>query len=109
MPTFIIQGRYSGDAIRGMVAKPEDRAKATSKLVTACGGKLKDYYVTTGEHDFMIVVEAPDGADAVVGSIAAAASGSVSNITTSRAWTTKEFKKMLERAGDVIGSYKAPG
>lgn len=109
MATFVIQGRFSGDAIRGMVAKPEDRSKVVSKLISACGGKLKDYYVTTGENDFLIIVEAPDGEDAVVGSLAAAASGTVSHLTTSRAWTTKEFKKIAERAGGVIGAYKAPG
>jgi uncharacterized protein with GYD domain len=109
MATFIIQGQFSADAIKGMVAKPEDRSRAVSKLIAACGGKLKDYYLTTGENDFLIIVDAPDGADAVVGSIAASASGTVSHITTNRAWTTKEFKKMLERAGEVMGSYKAPG
>jgi len=109
MATFIIQGQFSTDAIRGLVAKPEDRSKTVSKLIAACGGKLKDYYMTTGENDFLIIFDAPDGADAVVGSVAAAASGTVSHLTTTRAWSTKEFKKMLERAGEVIGSYKAPG
>ncbi|MDF2974090.1 MAG: hypothetical protein K0R61_4540, partial [Microvirga sp.] len=28
MPIFITQGRYSRDAIKGMIANPEDRAEA---------------------------------------------------------------------------------
>ena len=109
MATFIVQGRFSTDAIKGLVAKPTDRREAAEKLCTACGGKLKDYYVTTGENDFMIIVEADDGEAAVVAGMVVAASGAVSHVTTTRAWTTGEFKKMAERAGEVIGAYKAPG
>ena len=32
MPIFITQGRYSRDAIKGMLAKPEDRLEAAAKL-----------------------------------------------------------------------------
>ncbi len=109
MAIFITQGRYATDAIKNMIAKPEDRREAVEKLCTACGGKLKDYYVTTGENDFLIIVEADDGEAAVVAGMVDAASGAVSHTTTTRAWTTAEFKKMAERAGEVIGAYKAPG
>ncbi len=109
MATFITQGRFAADGIKGLIAKPEDRREAVEKLCAACGGKLKDYYVTTGENDFLIIVEADDGEAAVVAGMVVAASGAVSHVTTTRAWTTGEFKKMAERAGEVIGAYKAPG
>lgn len=109
MATFITQGRFSADAIKDLIAKPEDRREAVEKLCMACGGKLKDYYVTTGDFDFMIITEGDDGADAVVAGLVAAASGAVSNVTTTRAWTTGEFKKMAERAGEIAGTYKPPG
>ncbi len=109
MATFVLQGRFSTDAIKGLVARPQDRREAVEKLTAACGGKLKDYYVTTGENDFLAIVEADDGEAAVVAGMVTAASGAVSHTTTTRAWTTAEFKKMAERAGKVIGSYKAPG
>ncbi len=109
MATFIVQGRFSADAIKGLIAKPEDRREAAEKLFAACGGKLKDYYVTTGENDFLVIIEADDGESAVVAGMAAAAAGTVSHITTTRAWTTGEFKRMAERAGEVIGAYKPPG
>ena len=60
MPIFITQGRYSRDAIKGMIANPEDRAEAASKLFEAAGGKLLAYYVTLGEYDWLIVSEFPD-------------------------------------------------
>ena len=33
MPIYITQGRYTRDAIKGMIAKPEDRADAVSRLL----------------------------------------------------------------------------
>ena len=30
MPIFISQGRFTQDALKGMIAKPEDRAQAVS-------------------------------------------------------------------------------
>lgn len=46
MPIFITQGRYSRDALKGMLAAPEDRAEAVARLAEAAGGKLLAYYVT---------------------------------------------------------------
>ena len=109
MATFIVQGRFSTAAIKGLVAKPEDRRAAAAKLIAACGGKLKDYYFTTGENDFLVIIEADDGESAVVAGMAASASGAVSHITTTRAWTTGEFKKVAAKAGEAIGAYKPPG
>ena len=53
MPTYITQGRYSREAIQGMIKSPEDRSKAVAKLIKAAGGKLVSYYVTFGEYDFL--------------------------------------------------------
>jgi uncharacterized protein with GYD domain len=58
MTTYIVQGRYSPEAIKGMMAKPEDRAAAVAKLFEAAGGKLISYYLTFGEYDFLCVAEA---------------------------------------------------
>ncbi len=49
MAIFITQGRYTHEAIRGMINKAEDRSVAVSALAKAVGGKLVDYYVTFGD------------------------------------------------------------
>jgi len=43
MPLFITQGRYTQDAVKGMLAKPEDRAEAVGQLFAKSGGKLLAY------------------------------------------------------------------
>lgn len=109
MPTFITTGRFSSEAAKGLVARPEDRAKVVGKLMEAAGGKLVQYYFTTGDSDFLIIGEASDGADAVAVALAAASAGTVSDIRTIRAWTSAEFVAIAEKAGKLTGSYHAPG
>ena len=38
MPIFITQGRYTREAIKGMIVKPEDRYEALSRHVARTGG-----------------------------------------------------------------------
>lgn len=109
MATFITHARFSQEAVKNIVARPEDRFAAVEKLVSAAGGKLLHYYVTTGEYDVLLISEAPDGADVVIAALAASATGAVSHIVTSRAWNASEFKTMAERAQKVLASYRPPG
>ena len=58
MPIYITQGRYTREAIKGMIVKPEDRYEALSRHVARVGARLS-YYMTFGEYDFLTVIEAP--------------------------------------------------
>ena len=59
MSIYITQGRYTRDAIKGMIVKPEDRADAIARLLSKIGGRLLGYYLTFGEYDFLTIAEAP--------------------------------------------------
>ena len=39
MPRFIVRGRYTASAMKGMMAKPSDRGAAARKIVEAAGGE----------------------------------------------------------------------
>jgi hypothetical protein len=54
MPIYITQGRYTREAIKGMIVKPEDRAEAISRLIAKVGGRLIGFYLTFGEYDFPV-------------------------------------------------------
>ena len=60
MPRFIFTGCYTSDAIKGMLAKPSDREAAARGIVEAAGGKLIDFYGTTGPKDFLMIVDIDD-------------------------------------------------
>ena len=109
MTTYIVQGRYSAEAIKGMLAKPEDRTAAVAKLFEAAGGKLISYYLTFGEYDFLCVAEAPSEQAVLAGLIVTAAGGGVSNLKTTVAMSSGEAKKAFELAGKLAAAYRAPG
>ena len=75
MAIFITQGRYTSDAIKGMVANPENREKAIADLMEKAGGKLLAVYFTFGEYDFLSISEAPSEEVMASALIAGAASG----------------------------------
>ena len=109
MPLFITYATYSNAGAKGLVEKPADRAEAIKALVEKAGGKFKELYMTTGVNDIVLITELADGSDAVALGMAVTASGSVSKVTTVRAWTSKEFKGIAEKASKFAGAYKAPG
>jgi len=108
MPQFIITGCYTAAAAKGMIDNPSDREEAARSIMEAAGGKLHSFYVTTGETDWMAIVEFDNGADLVPAVIVVGASGAVSNVKTVRAYTGGEFKAAQQKAAKIQSSYKAP-
>jgi uncharacterized protein with GYD domain len=108
MPLFITQGRFTQDAIKGMLAKPEDRAESVSQLFAKSGGTLLAYYMTFGEYDFLIVSEGPHEG-AAVSAIVAAASGGVTDLKTTLAMTSGDMKNEFVKAGAVAASFRPAG
>jgi uncharacterized protein with GYD domain len=109
MPLYITQGRFTADAVKGMIAKPEDRATAVAALAEKAGGKLLSYYVTFGEYDFLVVAEAPDSQTAAAVVLAAAAGGGVTDLKTTAAFTSAQAKECFAQAGRLAAGFKSAG
>ncbi len=110
MAIFITQGNFTGDAVKGMMANPEDRKTAVAALAESSGGRLIEYYITLGEYDFLIITEGPDDGGSILPSaIVAGASGGVENLKTTVAYTTGQFKTALGQANAIAGQFKAAG
>src|SRR5918993_1956770 len=99
MLTFIIQGHYTQEAMRGMVASPEDRAAAAGTMMEKAGGRLVAFYLTFGSYDFLCVCEAPDEATMAAVAAAERASGSVIEQTITLAIPGERMKDVLGRGG----------
>lgn len=108
MALFITQGRFTQDAIKGLIAKPEDRADSVAKLFAKSGGKLISYYMTFGEYDFMVISEGPYEGVAVT-AIVVAASGGVTDLKTTLAMSSSEMKDAFAKAGPIAASFRAAG
>jgi uncharacterized protein with GYD domain len=109
MPVFITQGRYTQNAVKGMLEKPEDRTETVAQLFSKAGGKMIAYYMTFGEYDFLVVSEGPSLDGAAAASIVAAASGGVSHLKTTVAMTSAEMKGAFAKAGGIAAGFRPAG
>ena len=109
MPLFITQGRFTQDALKGMMARPEDRSEAVGQLFSKSGGKLLAYYMTFGEYDFLIVSEGPSLDVAAAASIVAAAGGGVTDLKTTVGMNSSEMKNAFTKAGSIAAGFRSAG
>ena len=109
MATYITQGRYTREAIKGMTVKPEDRSEALSRHVTRAGGRVIGYYLTFGDYDFLSIIEAPGEIQMAAILLSAAGAGGVTDLRTTLAMGAVEAKGAFAAAGDLAHSYRTPG
>jgi uncharacterized protein with GYD domain len=109
MIRLVTRGCFTRNYVKGLVEAPEDREPAVRKLIEGAGGKLLNFYFTTGDTDFMAVSEANEGESIIAALLAAVAAGAISDVKTARAWTGAEFKAIAEKASKAASHYRAPG
>ncbi|MDI1346631.1 MAG: GYD domain-containing protein [Pseudolabrys sp.] len=109
MPIYVTQGRYTRDAINGMLVKPEDRADAVSRLLGKVGGRLIGYYLTFGDYDFLAIAEAADNTQMAAVLLAAGSGGGVTDLRTTVAMTSIEAKGAFAAASDLAPSFRSAG
>jgi len=109
MPIYITQGRYTREAVKGMIVKPEDRADAVGRAMAKAGGRLIGYYITFGDYDFLTIAEAPSEIQMAAVLLAAAGGGGVADLRTTLAMTSVEAKGAFAAAGDLAPGFKSAG
>ena len=109
MSIYILRGRYNSEALKGMMASPEDREAAIAKVVEKAGGKMIGYYMTFGEDDWLLIIDCPNNEAALSIAIVAAAGGSITDTKTSVAMTSKQAMAAFKAAGELAQSFKNPG
>jgi uncharacterized protein with GYD domain len=109
MIRLVTRGRLTQNYAKGLLAAPEDREPVVRKLIEAAGGKFINFYFTTGDSDFLLISEANDAESIIAALMAAAAAGTISDVTTARAWTGAEFKAIADKASKAASAYRGPG
>ena len=93
MPTYISLINFTQKGIETIKEGPTrlDRAR---QMFKAAGAEPKTFYLVTGRHDAVAIIEAPN--DDVVARLALA-TGSTGNVRTetSRAFTEDEYRKIV--------------
>jgi uncharacterized protein with GYD domain len=109
MPIYISRGRFTADAVKGMLAKPENREEAVAQLYKSVGGKLISWYLTMGRTDWLAIGEFPDEKAAACAVLAAAGGGSLSDLETTVAMTAKDAAATFDAAGKAARSFRSAG
>ena len=93
MATYITLLRYTQQGMKNIKQGP-DRLDAAKQAFKAAGAEIKDFYLTMGQYDAVVVSEAPN--DETTAKIALSI-GSQGNIQTQtfRAFQESEYRKII--------------
>lgn len=110
MPTFIGYGRFTREAMRGMLQTPEDRTEPVSKLFESLGGRLVSWHMTPGcDFDWMLLAEAPNEEVVVTAGLVATGGGGIQDIKVARALSGPEAMRLFQKGGEAARSFKSAG
>ena len=93
METYVILGNYTQKGAGGIKESPA-RIQAVHKAVEAAGGKWLGWYLTMGQYDMVLIVQAPNAQVAAGLLLTIGSQGNVSTQTL-RAFTEEEFKGVV--------------
>ena len=97
MPIFMMFGKYSSNAFKGISAKRTEKAV---EIINGHGGKVISMFAVLGEHDLVFTLDFPDSEKALTTSVALNRLTGIS-FTTSPVVEVEKFDKMVEEVKDI--------
>jgi len=95
MYTFVALLNFTEQGIQNLKDSPH-RADTFAEVAERAGARVTDVYWTLGDHDGVLVIEAPDDETAAAVLLTLGAAGNV-RIKTLRAFDWAEFQSVLDR------------
>jgi uncharacterized protein with GYD domain len=93
MPTFALSLDWTEQGIQAIKNVPK-RSKEARELGKKLKVDIQQIFLTTGEHDLLLIAEAPDGEDVAKFALALSSFGNV-RTQTARAWSEAEMLKLI--------------
>jgi uncharacterized protein with GYD domain len=93
MATYISLVNYTDQGIRNIKDSPK-RLAEVKKLAKAFGGNLKQFFLTMGGYDIVVVVDLPGDEAAAKFVLTIGAAGNV-RTTTLKAFSESEYRKII--------------
>jgi len=90
---FICMINWTEQGIRAVKDSPK-RTKAAKELAGKLGVEIKQLYLTSGDSDLLVILEAANGDAVAKFALAVGAQGSV-RTRTFRAWSETEYQKLV--------------
>ena len=99
MAILITTARFTADGAQGgPLVPPSEHVEAAGRLIAGIGGTLIGCYRTSGDHDVLLIFEAPSYEEAVPALDAAAAGSGVIDLKTVRVLASHETKTPLPKS-----------
>ena len=93
MPTYIAMLKWTPQGLQNIKNSPS-RLDAARKGFEAAGVKMKEFYMVTGHHDMIAVVDAADDAALAKAILGATSQGNITS-ETCRAFTENEYRQIV--------------
>jgi uncharacterized protein with GYD domain len=93
MPMFILSLGWTDQGIRAVKDAPK-RSQAAKELANKVGVEIQHVYLTSGDDDLLLIVNAPDGDNVAKFALALSSLGNV-RTRTARAWPEPEFQRLI--------------
>lgn len=97
MPIYLMFGKYSTEALKGVSAERTERA---IDLIKENGGKVISMYAVLGEHDLVFTLDFPSSEQALAASVALRKLTGIT-FTTSPVVDVEEFDKLMGEAKNI--------
>lgn len=94
MPTYMLLTTFTQRGVENVRDSPE-RTEHAKELVESLGGTWKEFFVTMGRYDGVVIADFPDDETAAQAVLTLAESGNVT-IETLRAFTLNEFRDIVD-------------
>jgi uncharacterized protein with GYD domain len=105
MPKYLVMASYTAEGVKGLLKDGgTKRRQAAQAAVESVGGRVEAFYFAFGDHDAVVIIDAPDNASVASASMAINASGTVQTKTT--VLLTPEE---IDQATRKTASYQPPG
>ncbi len=97
MPIFLMFGKYSSEALKGISSERTDRAV---EVIKKNGGKVVSMYAVLGEHDLVFTLDFPDTEKALATSVALNKMTGIA-FTTSPVVEVEKFDRLMTEAREI--------
>jgi uncharacterized protein with GYD domain len=105
MAKFLVHATYSADGFKGVIKdKASGRKAAIEKAMASVGAKLEAMYLTFGDYDAVLIVDAPDSASLMAVGLSACSTG-LARTSTTPLLTIEEADQAIKKSVQ----YRGPG
>ena len=110
MAIYLGLARYTAEAIKGLVANPEDRTDMARGVYEAAGGKLLSIYsVASGRWNIAVIAEFPDSISAQAAGYTILAGGAFDDAEFIHLQPVGDMVEALQKANQIANMYRPPG